>query len=420
MEKTTLEMVHEVYKKWLYIEDLGRVDVLLAVALSRTQKGVPLWLFLVGASGDMKSEQINALTNPDHTFQLNQLTSKTLVSGNPLVKDLAPELNGKLILTNDMAAMLELRSEEKAEIWAQLRDLYDGIAGKCSGTGKISRYTDIFVTWIAGSTPHIDHQILIHQTLGTRELIYRTKEKEEILKLMQRIMENSEKLEMMRAELKYITGTFLRNKEYKDREINEQVMEKLFKWSEYVCYMRAMAESDAFSGELLRDVTPEMPTRILQQLTRLYKSLMSLEDNYTDERALKIIEHVAKSSIFPIRVKVLDYLIKNPYEHTLSNVAKYLKIGKKTTYRELNILWNMNLIFRREEEVFFGMNKDIKTEKEIYYFSINSNHPFIQKMIEDKGDLLNVELPEKENEESKLEENKEELETERIKIRNSD
>ena len=43
-----------------------------------------------------------------------------------------------------------------------------------SGMGSRSQYEGLKVTLMAGSTPAIDGQILVHQDLGTRELIYRT------------------------------------------------------------------------------------------------------------------------------------------------------------------------------------------------------------------------------------------------------
>ena len=80
IKKVKLKDVHEAYKKNLYVEDTKRIDVVLATALSQKIEGIPLWLFLVGASGDMKTLQLMALQNED-TYILHNLTSKTLVNG---------------------------------------------------------------------------------------------------------------------------------------------------------------------------------------------------------------------------------------------------------------------------------------------------------------------------------------------------
>ena len=136
MNKVSLKDVHEVYKKYLHIEDTKRLDVVLAVALSVKNKGIPIWLILVGPSGDMKSVQLNAIMAWDRAFVLHGLTSKTLVNGSKNKKkapDLAPKLNNKLVVIQDMAQILEMHPQQKAELWGQLRDLFDGYAGKCSG-----------------------------------------------------------------------------------------------------------------------------------------------------------------------------------------------------------------------------------------------------------------------------------------------
>lgn len=380
----TLEEVKKMYNKWLYFEQdtQDRIDIILAVALAAKKKGIPLWLFLVGSSGDMKSEQIRALDDEfQTTYRLPELTSKTLVSGNPKVLfDIVEQLRNKLVLTYDMSAMLEMHYEEKAALWSKLRDLYDGFAGKDYGTGISKRFTDVYLCWIAGSTPVIDNQILIHQSLGTRELIYRLPDISDKLALRKKILENEPHLEKMRAELKLTTQAFLSQIEERDIKITEEVFNELGRLAEYVTYMRAMAETDRISRELIRDVTPELPTRIFQQFIRLYRCLKSLDAEYKDEDALRIIGRVAKSSIHPIRVRLLeDVFLKHPHqEFTMSSASKILKTGKGAAYQDLNILWNLGLVERREQEILYGGNP---SEKFIYYFFLNLQHPFIRSLL---------------------------------------
>jgi len=87
---------------------------------------------------------------------------------------LAPKLDEKFVIITDFAQILSLPPGDRAEIYAQLRDLYDGYAGKTSGMGGNSKYSGLKVTLLACSTPAVDSRILVNQNLGTRELIYRT------------------------------------------------------------------------------------------------------------------------------------------------------------------------------------------------------------------------------------------------------
>lgn len=343
-----LQDVYEVYEKWLHIEDTKRIDVVLATALTRGLEGTKLWLILIGASGDWKTEQLNALDDGGYmTKTLSRITPRTLVSGHPKVTDLAPQLHNKLVLIPDFASLLKLSPQDKGLVWAQLRDLYDGYARAVSGSGKDSEYKNLDVTLIGASTPVIDTQILIHQDLGTRELLWRTQGNVELKELLVKIDENEEVELDMRLELKKITQKFLNSIRYTPIKLSDETKNKLFAYSEYIRLMRATAEFDIQSGDLINMVYPEEPTRIYKQLKRMYIALRSLDPDYPDERAFEIIEHLAESSSHQLRTKVFKVLIKNNRIST-NTVAKKLKIGYKTAYKQLNTLWNLKIVDKHE------------------------------------------------------------------------
>ena len=186
----------------------------------------------------------------------------------------------------------------------------------------------------------------------------------------------------MKNELSEITVNFLNSRIYKEFPLPDEIFEAISQKAEYLCYMRAIAQADQ-GGELIGEVYPEKPTRILKQWIKYYYALKSLDDNYSDEKALRIIGKIVDSSASPVRLKVFTYLFEEKnqeIEHTLSQVADFLKIGKKTAYRELNILWNMCLLERRTEEIMAGYQRDIPTGREKYYYSLNLNHEFIQEL----------------------------------------
>lgn len=368
-----LQDVYDIYKKWLHVEDTKRIDLGLAVALTRKFEGTPIWLIIVAPSGDWKSEQINALYDPETTIKLDRLTSKTIISGSPKVKDLAPELKDKLILFSDFAAMLKAHPQEKAEVFAQLRELYDGRAGGAYGTGKKSHYEGIRTTWIIGSTPAIDRQILIHQDLGTRELIYRPiQNKKSVQNIRMKIYENRYVRDKMKFELNKITRQFLRNTEIKKFELDPEVLDVIYKLVDYICVMRANAATDSFSGELISDVDMERPTRVLQQFFLLYEALKSLRPDYPDGRACEILKEVAFGSGNRHRMKVFSYLkLMEGGRLSTHNISSSLKMGHKTVYSELFALWNMGIVNREREEVgykyvdYWDLNMEDKLTKDL-------------------------------------------------------
>jgi hypothetical protein len=379
---SALAKLHSVYKKWLHVKDDRRIDLVLAVALTRDVPGTKLWLLIVSNSGDWKSEQLHALDDDEeNTRVIKALTSKTIVSGSPSARDLAPSLRDKIILIPEMAQLLTLHPNEKSAVWAQLRDLYDGIAGKDSGTGKSSSYKDLNVTLIGCSTPAIDSQILIHQSLGSRELIYRPPKEDESSEeeLMDKVNENEKHEEEMRNELRDITIGFLKQRVYVPIDVPPEIFDKLKGLSNYLRFMRSPAEFDTWTGELINNAHPEKPTRILKQLKRLYLGLKSLDETYTDERALSVIAEVVRSSSFPNRIAVYKHLHKNPSNKpTEYKISKDLRIGRKTVYRELNVLWNLGLINKEggEEITEYGSTKEkvmwqVNTSTKLFSFLKN-------------------------------------------------
>jgi len=382
IKKSPLEEVYKIYKKYFHIEDMKRIDIVLAVALSRKLKGIPIWLLLVGPSGDMKSVQLNSIED-DETIILHNLTSKTLVNGyRDKIKfpDLAPELDNKLVIIPDMAQILKLPPNEKGELWGQLRDLYDGLAGKMSGQGSRARYENLKVTLLAGSTPAIDGQILVHQDLGTRELIYRTKGSVRKKEVMKKCFENEEFEEKIKQELRKKTSEFLKETFIVRDFLKPQIIKELMDISIYITYMRSSAEFDSYTNELRNKVYPEEPTRIAKQMKRLYICLTNLSNDYPEERAIEILWHIAKSSAFPLRIKLFEHLLKNNnLEYSTSELSNLLHIGKSTVKREIGVLWNLNLVSCRKETI-----NSMYPDRTYDYWKICKENKFIKKMIKNK------------------------------------
>lgn len=348
----TLQRIYELYQSWLAVQDTNRIDIVLATALTRTEPGIPVWLIVVGASGDWKSEQLDALEEPSISKLIGRISPNTLVSGDKKAEDLAPKLDGKLFLIKDMAQILTLPPDHKAAIWAQLRDLYDGSISKAAGTGVDKTYK-VHTTLIAATTPVIDEQILQGQALGTRELIWRTNLSEKPLsakQIMMKCMENEEHQERMKRELKFYTQEFLRSHHFQRSVIPPNIDEFLQHTAQFIALMRAVGETDN-DGNLRNLVYPEQPTRVLKQLKRIYLALKSLDENYSDEKALACVTHLARSVAHPVRLSVLKTLYNNVDQPKTTNyIAHYSKVGNKSANTHLSVLRAVGLVTRIYEE----------------------------------------------------------------------
>jgi hypothetical protein len=349
-----LDDIYRAFRSYMYLEETDIIDLILAVALSREQTDEKLWLIIIGPSSDGKSELVKVLDDNEITTKvIKNMTAQTLVNGfkgkgeHP---DLAPKLRDKIMLIPEMASILKLHPNEKAQVWAQLRDLYDGEAGKQSGEGADTRYTNLNVTFIGCSTPAIDSQILIHQDLGTRELLYRTRPKNQ-RKLMDKVIENNN-LGNKKEKAKKCAGLvqeFLQQRKFQNKEISPSCLERIKRLAEALTKLRATAETDLITGELNNLIYPEEPARVLGQLMILFKALKSLDENYSDEQAIKIVLKVVLSCSSEIRIQILKYLMLHRDDYLgQKKVADSLKIGNKTAYKELNILTHLELLNKQE------------------------------------------------------------------------
>lgn len=373
-----LQEVYDAFDRWMHIQDKKIIDLTLALALSRKLEGTTIWIILIGPSGDGKSEIVMAFHDNENSVLLHELTPNTLVSGYSEGEkrfDLAPELDKKLVIIPDMAQILHLHPNDKAKVWAQLRELYDGRAGRRTGSSRNKSYEGLRVTILACSTPAIDNQILVFTHLGTRELLYRTDLDRKIDNdaLIGKVLENEKGEKIMREELRDAVKSFLAGRKVFDKHpISEEVMAKIKAMVHYLRYMRATADTDSYTGELINIAYPEQPTRSLKQLVRLFRCLKSLDPSYSDGRALEVLEHVVKSSVLPIREGIMMLLKDAKDRMSTSKIAEELRLGKKTAFRELNILWNIKLVERETDEF---------DPKGTYYWKINEHGKSLMKWV---------------------------------------
>ena len=360
----TLADVHRIYQKWLCTKDLKRIDAGLAVGLTRGTKGTRVWLIIVGPSGDWKSEQLSAFEDPEISKLVSRITPRTLLSGDKEATDLAPKLDNKIFLIKDMAQIMTLKSEDKAAIWAQLRDLYDGKMSLAAGTG-VDKTIEANVTLLAGTTPVIDEQILVGQALGTRELIYRTDMDnpdtiESIQAIMDKTLANEEFKEQMAHEIKLVTLRFLKTHQYQNTKVPKEVEMELKRKAMFIRLMRAVGETD-YDGNLRNVVYPEMPTRVLMQFKKFFMALKCLDPEYSDEQALAVLDHIAKSVTHPVRIRVLKTLESNKGEHSTNFIANAAKVGYKSASSHLNILEAVGMAKKTFKEEVNSFGKVIET-----------------------------------------------------------
>jgi len=276
-----------------------------------------------------------------------------------------------------MAQFLQLHPNEKGAIWAQLRNAFDGYVVRDTGSGVNTRYTDLKWNWLVGATPKIDRELLIHQELGTRELVWRMPKIKQTAKLQEKVWNNVDDKETMRKELNEVVRKFLKYKAeipLQKKTIPQEIKQKLFQYANFISQLRATAEKDRYTGELTNFVYPEKPTRIQEQLKTLYYGLKNLDSSITDEDTIDIIDHLAQSSIIPLRLQIILKLNKQSLSTT--RLAKKLGINYRTLIGELMVLWHLKMV-SYEETIQEKENEKKGFKKEWYLKNDNPTVRFI-------------------------------------------
>src|SRR5262249_7946493 len=133
--------------------------------------------FIVAPPSSMKTEVIRSLDDVPDVYPLSSLTAQTFASGferRGVETSLLPKLDGKTITMKDFGTVLTMYREKKAEILAQLREIYDGGFVKEFGNGKRFHWAGK-VGLLAGVTPIIDREYALNQILGERFILYRVR-----------------------------------------------------------------------------------------------------------------------------------------------------------------------------------------------------------------------------------------------------
>jgi hypothetical protein len=284
------------------------------------------------------------------------LTRNTLASGatdkrtGKPVEDLGSRINNDdvMFLIPDLASLISKRSDEKNEIWGQLRNLYDGFISKDTGTGVTRKYDNCNVTLLACATEKIRGETLIHNQLGTRELLYDT-DGMEIDSKIEKALKNERFEAEMKKELGAIVREFLSTHKYKEIDDKKIPIGFLSHSAKRLSVLRATAEFGR-NMELMAPVSIETPTRCAKQFKRVYKALMSLDPAYPESRAKEIICRLVNSSGDPIMQKVVNYLRNNHSFHYVQEISDEIKINRRAVSPRLEMLWNMGYVTKEHDE----------------------------------------------------------------------
>lgn len=347
--RVDLNTVQATVGKWLLLPDSDLVvEVLLAAVVANRLEGDPFWLFLVNPPSGVKTELINALSGVPDIFPLSDLTPQTFASG------LKPDSNeetsllmkfnkeGKRILAlKDFTTVLSMREEKKAEILAQLREIYDGCYVKIFGNGKT-------VDWqgklglIAGVTPIIDRQYSVSQTLGERFVFFRIRSADR-RQIARRAIRNQGGERAMRQALRATVAAFLNTVPLPSVALPDALEQRIADLADFCAIARSSVLRNS-RGEIDYIPEPEGPGRLAKQLVLFAKALAIVRGkNKVSEEEYKVLYRLVEDTIHANKYALLSLLREGGTQTPITLIEKS-RFSKAMVNRYLDELKAFELV----------------------------------------------------------------------------
>ena len=311
--KYTLCDIKEMFQEYMLLnkESLEMIDVALAAIISIFLPDDPVWLLIVAPPASAKTELINAISTIDHTYMISEYTPKTMASGKSGETALLEKLKPlKTLLFKDFTSILEMRSEDKAAIFAQLRELYDGYYRKIHGNAKVVEWRGKLGI-IAAVTEIIDTQYKISKILGERFIQYRLEEPDPV-DVARIALKSSGKEEAVRKKIKQAVKSYVASRDISAPvELEERFGNEIVDLAVFAVKTRTTTVRDwRHHVELIPH--SEGPARLAKQLKVMAQSLALIQKKSSvDQPIMRIIRKIAFDSITSLKQSIVSTLCEN-------------------------------------------------------------------------------------------------------------
>jgi len=386
-------------QEWLYIDDIEALDILEAAAISHYLPGEPVWLFFIGPPGGTKTELLRAFRG-EPFYSISSLTPQTLISGLNVkgTVDLLPQLDNKILIIKDFTSVLSRDSKEQAQIFADLRDSYDGYLEKAFGSGVGKKSYHAKFDLIAGVTPAIDMYRVVHGILGERFLKCRIHTDE--ARAIDKAAELMGKEEDMRAELAYTVGSAVAFYAERARAIEVPgscyaIFDQIKALGNITAKLRSEVARDRYHSVLYYPQA-EIGTRLTKQLLKLGQALaVYREHDEIGDEELHCLLRVARDSIPRQRLELVQALNQELDFVDSKHAGDSCNTPTQTAKESLEDIWMLKLIDRHGTETFTWklagdtcalLAKSRLLEGTLLSEKVNTQNPMCGRMNYDSGE----------------------------------
>ena len=150
------------------ITDWTFCRLVLSVAIAHQIPGEMLWVRVNGNSRGGKTTILDAIARHSDSTDMEAITPASIRGGFKGGKRLLDRLDGKLVITKDIAALLTAKREARNEVFGLLRNVKDGKLTADYGTleGHVAQQAKF--DWLIGTTPVFAQYRQMEDLLGAR------------------------------------------------------------------------------------------------------------------------------------------------------------------------------------------------------------------------------------------------------------
>jgi hypothetical protein len=358
----SLGEVNATFEKWLMLPNLDPLHIMLGSVVANLLPGDPVSIGTIGAPSTAKTELLNSLSKLPFVRSASKLSPAGLLSGTPKRQKDKNAKGGLLmeigefgiIAFKDFTTILSMRSDEKLELIAAIREILDGKWTRNVGAdgGRELSWKGKVGIMFACTEAYDDHYGFIG-ALGDRFLLSRMTRSPDAYDIA--IKHTGAATETMRDELADavlglfvsigvidpVTGGFTRDLK-EPPAITADEHRRIKDAASLAVHLRAHVTRNGYNREIENIHAPEGEPRIGLALGRMFTGLLLI--GVEREHALNLVMTVAISSTLPVRRRAFEQLNDTP--KTTSDIAKAIDLPTNTTRRALEELTAYGLAIR--------------------------------------------------------------------------
>jgi len=365
----------ERYSEEIELNDREALELILACYIANYMAGVPLWMLLIGASGGGKSTGVEMFFGHESAYPMGGITSKTGFSGltgKSQKNDLGEKLKGKVGLFSDLAEILTMGKDSRNEIMSMFRQMYDQDYRKEWGSNKPPIHWKGKFGLIGATVPAVDSRLSALMELGERFIrVVLRSTREQDKRATKQARENVGREDYIKEHLRELGMAFLDEYIPKAKEFVNGSQEP-FWWGDQIddvvsitAHLRTFVERGQ-GGELKYEPVPEVPTRLVKQMTMLANSYCLIDDR-TELSQLDMdkVVRCCLDSVPMRRGRIFSALLHG--RERVKDISEFANINERDIKRDLEVFQMMEDVVDRKNK--WQISADLLSDMNITGFA---------------------------------------------------